>query len=436
MKKILVIEDDPIVAHIYRSRLEREGFTVEVANDGQSGFYRVHEGRPDGILLDLMLPKMNGIELLRKIRVQSSYQALPVIVFTNAFVPSMVQDAFDAGATAVYNKSTLTPRQIVDALGVHLFPAAAASNASGKPVNGSQSPTATIPTASLPAAVADLAPSPVTCPKPLPPDFAAVSPFASPPPPPVSIDADSYAELRRIFFEQIPEQLLAIRKQLAEFTKATEEGGRLPALAELYRLVHSLAGRAGLAGLSQVTQMATALEALLKELHDKPKSSTPSTLRTVAQAVDFLNELCGSPPDLKPDDQPPIQILVVDDDLLARRAMTLALQRAFLKSDSVETAEAALTLAVRQVYDVIFLDVLMPGTPGFALCEKIRSGGPNRLTPVIFVTSQTDFNTRAQSALSGGNDLIAKPFLFIEVAVKALTFALRGRLKQSRAVPN
>src|SRR3954470_23322773 len=116
MKKILIIEDDPIVAHIYRTRIEKEGYDVEVAPDGQSGFYRIHEFRPDAVLLDLMLPKMNGVDILKKIRAQGQFSKIPIIVFTNAYVPNMIHESFSAGATQVFNKATLTPRQILDAL--------------------------------------------------------------------------------------------------------------------------------------------------------------------------------------------------------------------------------------------------------------------------------------------------------------------------------
>src|SRR5881394_1243048 len=116
MKKILIIEDDPIVAHIYRTRLEKEAYSVETCADGQSGFYRVHEFCPDAMLLDLMLPKMNGIEILKKMRAQSKFASVPIVVFTNAYVPNMIQEAFSAGASQVFNKATLTPRQILDSL--------------------------------------------------------------------------------------------------------------------------------------------------------------------------------------------------------------------------------------------------------------------------------------------------------------------------------
>jgi len=101
MKKILIIEDDPIISHIYRSRLEKEGFAVDVCTDGQSGYYRLYDLKPDALLLDLMLPKLNGIDLLKKIRAVREFEKLPVVVFTNAYVANMIHESFSAGASAV-----------------------------------------------------------------------------------------------------------------------------------------------------------------------------------------------------------------------------------------------------------------------------------------------------------------------------------------------
>ncbi|HEY2953510.1 MAG TPA: response regulator, partial [Verrucomicrobiae bacterium] len=124
-------------------------------------------------------------------------------------------------------------------------------------------------------------------------------------------------------------------------------------------------------------------------------------------------------------------ILVVDDEILSRRAVTYALEKANLKAVGVEDPQVALQLATENAYDLIFLDVQMPGMDGFELCTKIRASSTNKATPVIFVTSLTDFKNRAKSSLSGGNDLIAKPFMFIELTVKALTFVLRNRLNKT-----
>jgi DNA-binding response OmpR family regulator len=177
---------------------------------------------------------------------------------------------------------------------------------------------------------------------------------------------------------------------------------------------------------------------LMKELVEKPKTITPSTMRTVAHAIDFFGELSkpGVPADLA--DNPPIEILIVDDEVLSRRALIYALEKAFLKPVSVEDAEAALTKVKNAKFDLVFLDVNMPGMDGFQLCDRLRASGLNQTTPVIFVTATTDFQVRAQSMLRGASDLIAKPFMFIELTVKALTFALRHRLenqKQSRPAP-
>src|SRR5207302_9145185 len=82
---------------------------------------------------------------------------------------------------------------------------------------------------------------------------------------------------------------------------------------------------------------------------------------------------------------------------------------------------AAQRLLEREHFDLIFLDVEMPGQTGLELCVKIRGMEPNRTTPIVFVTSHSDFGSRAQSTLSGGNDFIAKPFLLVDLAVKALS---------------
>jgi DNA-binding response OmpR family regulator len=66
---------------------------------------------------------------------------------------------------------------------------------------------------------------------------------------------------------------------------------------------------------------------------------------------------------------------------------------------------------------------------GFELCAKLRSLPHLKKTPVIFVTSLNDFDNRTNSTMAGGNDFIAKPFLFIELTVKALIYVMRARLQ-------
>lgn len=449
MKKILIIEDDSIVAHIYRSRLEKEGYTVEVCEDGQTGFYRIHEVHPQAILLDLMLPKMNGIDILKKIRAEGEFRQTPVIVFTNAYVPNMIQEAMTAGASLVCNKATLTPRQIIDSLAQLFSGTTAATTVAAATIAPLPKPPVTPPVHRLdpfmqPAASRGFEGSP-------PPQrgYVTADDLSSKEPGlgraalgvnsgPASAassmsaeDAAFQAELAEAFNAAKIETITTLRKHLHSFTKADDDAARIPHLLDLYRKVHSLTGSAGIAGFAAVSQLTAALEVLLKELYEKPKNINASTMRTVAYSVDFLAELFKSPAP-QPEPVSTSGILVVDDEILSRRAVSYALEKASLKCVSVEDPTVALRLATENAYDLIFLDVQMPGMDGFELCTKIRALPINKTTPVIFVTSLTDFKSRARSSLSGGNDLIAKPFMFIELAVKALTHVIRGRVVQQK----
>jgi DNA-binding response OmpR family regulator len=118
-------------------------------------------------------------------------------------------------------------------------------------------------------------------------------------------------------------------------------------------------------------------------------------------------------------------ILAVDDEPISRRIISVALGKANLRCIAMEDSTVALTVLKENTFDLIFLDAEMPGLNGFQLCAELRKLPTNKNTPVIFVTSLTKFEIRAQSSLSGGNDLIAKPFLMMELAVKALTYLLK-----------
>ncbi len=231
------------------------------------------------------------------------------------------------------------------------------------------------------------------------------------------------------FPAQAARLLAAQRKLLEEIARETDPVARQRLLADLRRELGALEGEAGRPEVLLVWQVASAVEGLLKQLTDKVSNVTASTLRTVAGGVDLLADLCA--PGLQPDllTAQPLRFLAVDDDLISRKAISFALKKALTQPDLAENGEAALALATRQAYDVIFLDVQMPGMDGFELCTKIHDTVSNATTPVVFVTVQSDFDAHAKSTLSGGSDLMGKPFLTFEVTVKALTLALRGRLQ-------
>src|SRR5260370_41257075 len=116
MQKILIIEDDQVVANICRNRFAVEGYQVEVAPDGHSGWELTRSFRPDAIVLDLMIRRMTGVELMKKMRSEPELEKIPVIVFSNTYLSDMLQEAWKAGATKCLSKATCTPKQIIELL--------------------------------------------------------------------------------------------------------------------------------------------------------------------------------------------------------------------------------------------------------------------------------------------------------------------------------
>jgi CheY-like chemotaxis protein len=312
----------------------------------------------------------------------------------------MVQEAWKAGATKCLSKANCSPRQVIEVVrGLLSQPPTPAP--SGAP-------------AAAPADRPDL-------------DRRPGEPAAAE----ADSDAAFQAQLRQSFLDGLPAAIAGARGYLQEIIRTPDEAGRVPLLQELYRRIHTLTGNAGIAGLRPISQLADALEALLKELYEKPKNLNSSTLRTLATAIDFLAKLMEAArrPETSGDTEPAApSILVVDDEDISRRAVIYALDKAKLPATGLDNPETALQLLSERRFDLIFLDVDMPGMNGFELCTKLRTTHRNRTTPVVFVTSLNDFESRANSTMSGGNDFIAKPFLFVELAVKALVYLMRGRL--------
>lgn len=390
--KILIIEDDQVVANIYRNKFALDGFQAETAPDGVIGLELLRSFRPDAVLLDLLLPRVTGIEVMRQLRAQKEFEQIPVIVFSNTYLSNMVQDAWKAGATKCLSKANCTPKQVIEAVRSTL-------NKTDNSVPASLKPPARNHSAAAKA--------------------------------PVTSDADADAEfqgqLRQDFIADLPNALTSLRSLLQGLFKAENEAARVRQIQELYRRVRSLSSNAGIAGTMQIAVIADALEALLKELQDKPSGVNASTLRTIASVVDFLAilfERAASPEKTFPQ----AEALVVDDEAISRRAVTFALDKANIKSTGVEDPLKAMDLLALKKFDLIFLDVDMPNMTGFELCSKIRMLPAYAKTPVVFVTGLNDLENRANSTMSGGNDFIAKPFLFIELTVKALVHVMRSRL--------
>ena len=113
MKRIVIIEDNAMAANIYQGALMRHGFSVEVAKDGELGLASVVGSPPDLVLLDLMLPKIDGAELLRRIRATESLIDLPVVVMSNSYTQARLDSLREAGASRIVSKANMSPKQLL-----------------------------------------------------------------------------------------------------------------------------------------------------------------------------------------------------------------------------------------------------------------------------------------------------------------------------------
>jgi len=235
----------------------------------------------------------------------------------------------------------------------------------------------------------------------------------------------------------LPTHLAALRDRLQELSRTDQEARRRELLTQLHGGVAALSQPARCAGLAAAAQMLCASETLLQKLLQDPEQANASTINTLSHALDLLEGLCGpvGDPSLSSHFLP--RILVADEDPVARQTLCCALQAVCDEPDRATNSQDALELASQTLYDVIFTAVQMPDMDGFTLCSLIHETTPNRRTPVVFVTCHSDEESRAEATRCGGTDLIAKPFLLSEIALKALTLALQSRrqAEQPDAVP-
>ena len=120
VKKVLMIDDDPVIVAVYESLFAGSGFEVLVAEDGEAGLAMVHRNRPDVVLLDLSMPKLNGLQWLEKIRRDSRFTKLPVVVFTAGAIAWQVNAAKNSDVTMVLSKKTTDPKKVVYAVNTAL----------------------------------------------------------------------------------------------------------------------------------------------------------------------------------------------------------------------------------------------------------------------------------------------------------------------------
>lgn len=394
-QKILLVDDDAVILAVYGKRLAQHGFTVTTAADGLQALDALRADRPDLVVLDMIMPKLSGVDVLKFIRAQPGLSSVPVAIFTNAFLDELAQAAIEIGVQQTVIKAECNPAKLIAIANELLAGAAGAvAQVAAAPVPGG-----------LPLAEGKLE----------------------------AAELVSSGKARQEFLRDAPATMAALRELYQSFRKSPDLAARASRLDAFYRKVHDLTALTGLARYHHISLLCGVFAALLFELGRTPDLITPSSLRTVATTLDFLGVLFAGAHDASTDEPLVCQVLVVDDDVVTNRAAMFALQRAYLQARTVENPLVALELLAETHYDLILLDIEMPDMNGFDFCRKLRTLPGYGRTPVIYVTIHSDFESRAKGVLSGGDDLIAKPFLPIELAVKAVMNLIKSRLQAPAA---
>jgi CheY-like chemotaxis protein len=425
MNRILLVDDDPLLLTIYQTGLARHGFAVEAVPDGLSAIQILRSGIPDLVVLDLMMPKFAGTDVLRFIRSEPRLAELPVIVLSNAFLGKLGREAMELGAARALLKVNCTPQSLAVVIREVL-------EAKGKPEAVALQrpiPNATSAGSPQPAAVP---PAPQPPPVKSPSQGQFNKPSVPGPSDAPKASQDLEAKVRADFLSCAETTCSQLRHLSRDFGTVQNEAERGVRLAPLYNKVRFTAAAAGLARCHQIAHLGSALEALLFEALAKPSVISPSMVQTITSTVDFLTELFKKAGRLTNDQPVAGLVLIVDDDPMFNRLARAALGQANMQSRSTESPLVALDWLAQGQYDMVLLDIQMPGMDGFEFCKRLRELPNYRDTPVIFVTSHADFDNRIKSLSSGGNDFISKPVFPLELAVKAVTQLLLRQFSEAK----
>lgn len=112
-KKVMIVEDDVFIRDIYQVKFSQEGFEVIVAEDGIKALEKLKEVTPDIILLDIIMPYMNGIEVLKNIKSNDLLKNIPIIMLTNISEKEKVSEGMELGVQDYLIKSHFTPSEVV-----------------------------------------------------------------------------------------------------------------------------------------------------------------------------------------------------------------------------------------------------------------------------------------------------------------------------------
>jgi CheY-like chemotaxis protein len=325
MSRIVVIEDNPVISTIYQKKFQMEGFEVLVANDGEVGLNLVIEQSPDLVVLDLILPKKNGIEILRGLKSNSETTNIPVIVLSNASTTELARDAEDLGVSCVLNKNHTRPNDVI-------------------------------------TTARDLLTN--SCRKFDPERY--IKGF--------DLDTELRVDLQKACVRNGIDTLEQLKATITNLDAAEENS---KPLYECYARIHSLASTTSLAGFSEISQICRLFEAHLKDLYTNPENME-SCRGTLIEATDTLLGIFELP-DFKPKAS---LILCVGtfDKTLNELGESVRVMR-------LDQTEVALSLLSANRVDLVILSPGIDDSILSKMVLEIHSKEANQKTPILYSAS-------------------------------------------------
>jgi DNA-binding response OmpR family regulator len=114
MKRILIIEDESLIGELLRKKLANEGYYVFLARDGEKGLEEIRSQKPDLVLLDIVLPRLNGFEVLEGMKKDGSLDTTPVIIISNSGQPTEIEEAKKMGVADWLVKTEFDPAEVAE----------------------------------------------------------------------------------------------------------------------------------------------------------------------------------------------------------------------------------------------------------------------------------------------------------------------------------
>lgn len=324
MKRLLIIDDDQFILKVYKKKFETEGMHADMAADARAALTALRASPPDLVLLDLMLPGMDGVELLKQIRLVPGCEKLPVVVFSNSSNESLLAAARAAGANECLNKNSVSPNRLTEVVRACLADAPRAPNSAG----GAGAPTG----------------------------------FRE--------------EIRARLLQDAAAREQLLQEQLQNLSVSEPGPARTAALLPLRDTFHRLSVEGADAGFRRLALLSRATALMLADLHEHPEDIHAGTFRTLTRAVENVAPLFTLKPaaDLEPElpamtvvlhDQPGIAALLAES-LRATGQPAVAFREpvatlAFLEENPIDVLVVALDLAHPNGHDVVRRLHALPG---------------------------------------------------------------------------